>query len=407
MNNIFANIKEVQAILLKNTDTKIKRFLFDKIDFNQRLIGVIGARGVGKTTLILQYLRENHYRNESALFLYADNYLFTSGDLFNLARDFYLKENGRLMCVDEIHRFPNWNQELKNIYDSFPEMKIIFSGSSSLNLTKGKNDLSRRGVMYHLPGLSFREYLLFKGVNNILPYSFNELRNDYKKIARDVFEIDGVYKHFADYSNAGYYPFCFETNNKNLYRQQINSIIDKIIYEDIAGYYKLKTESLIVFKQVLNFFATISPGEININKLAQTLDKNHETITNFLEMLNETELIRFLSSDKSGYGLIRKAKKMYLDNTDLAMALNFNLGKDFNIGTRRELFVLNQLQNAGMRVVYSSMGDFVVDGVVLEIGGRSKKFKQIAGVKNSFLVKDDVVVADDGVIPLILFGFLY
>ncbi|MBU2456897.1 AAA family ATPase, partial [Patescibacteria group bacterium] len=175
MDQNIQNIKQTQYILLNKIDLKFKRFLFDKIDFKQRLIGIIGPRGVGKTTLILQYLKEKHYQDDKAIYFLADNVLFNKGDLLELAREFYLKHSGRLMCIDEIHRYANWNQELKNIYDTLPDLKIIFSGSSSLNLIKGKYDLSRRGVIYNLPGFSFREYLLFQENINIQKFSLNKL----------------------------------------------------------------------------------------------------------------------------------------------------------------------------------------------------------------------------------------
>ncbi|MBU1160680.1 MAG: AAA family ATPase [Patescibacteria group bacterium] len=407
MDQNIQNIKQTQYILLNKIDLKFKRFLFDKIDFKQRLIGIIGPRGVGKTTLILQYLKEKHYQDDKAIYFLADNVLFNKGDLLELAREFYLKHSGRLMCIDEIHRYANWNQELKNIYDTLPDLKIIFSGSSSLNLIKGKYDLSRRGVIYNLPGFSFREYLLFQENINIQKFSLNKLIKNYKNISINIAKNQNILKYFNEYLVHGYYPFFKETKNKQLYFQQLNNIIDKIIYEDIASFYHLKTQNLIVFKQILYFLATISPGEINPNKLANSLNKNYATISEYLDILEQTGLIRFLTTNKTGHSLIRYAKKVFLDNTNLLHTINKTIGSRIDIGATRELFILNQLQNAGHIPVYSAQGDLKVNNFIFEVGGRKKSNKQIQDLKNAFLVLDDILISDRNKIPLYLFGFFY
>lgn len=409
MNYNIQSIRETQHLLQNKVDLLFKRFIYQKIDFKQRLIGIVGPRGVGKTTLILQYLKQKHEQSQKALYVLADMVLLKKGDLYNLARKFYLNHGGRLICIDEIHRYVNWNQELKNIYDSLPNLKIIFSGSSSLNLIKGKGDLSRRGVIYNLPGLSFREYLIFtKKINNASVFTLNKLFKNYQNISIDLAkQIPDILKYFNAYLNSGYYPFFKETNNHQLYFQQINNIIDKTIYEDIANFYQLKTQNLITFKQILSFLATISPGEININKLANSLGKNHATISEYLSILEETGLIRFLTTSKSGHSLVRKSKKVFLDNTNLLQALNKNLGKTVQMGTKRELFVLSQLQNTGYCPAFIEKGDFLVNDFALEIGGKNKTKEQIKKIKKSFLALDDILIADYQKIPLYLFGFLY
>jgi predicted AAA+ superfamily ATPase len=407
MSDNIKNIREIYALLLNRVDLQYKRFLYNRIDFDQRLIGIIGPRGVGKTTLILQYLKENHADNPKAIYLLADNVFFEKNDLFNFVRDFYLKQGGRLVCIDEIHRYENWNQELKNIYDSFPDMKIIFSGSSSVDLVQGKHDLSRRGVVYNLPGFSFREYLLFETGQDLEVFSLDDIFSEHEKINMKLAKIENVLMHFNNYLSVGYYPFYRETKEVGLYYQKINNVIDKIIYEDITSFYKLKTQNLVVFKQMLVFLATISPGEVNVHKLANSLGKNYETVANYLEILNEASLVRFLGISKSGYALIRTAKKVYLDNTNLYGAINFNLGKEIQIGTMRENFMLNQLQNAGLNPTFSNVGDMKVSGVILEIGGKNKKIDQIKNIKSSFLVVDDILVGNEKQLPLYMFGFLY
>jgi uncharacterized protein len=401
------NIKEIQFLLLEKVDLAFKRHIYDDIDFSQRLIGLVGPRGVGKTTLILQYIKEKYAGSEKALYFAADNVLFKKGDLFEFAREFYLKQGGRLLCVDEIHRYPDWNQELKNTYDAFPELKIIFSGSSSLDLVKGQYDLSRRGVIYKLSGLSFREYLAFS--QNIIfeSFTFKHLIDHYQEIAKNIASENDILKHFNDYLLSGYYPFWMETKNLKLYYLQINNTIDKAVYEDIGSFYKLKTENLIVFKNILAFLAGITPGSFSVNKLASSLGKNHATISEYLKILAEAGLIRFLAKGKGGHAQIRRAEKVFLDNTNLAAALGEALGLVPEIGTQRELFALNQLQAGGNMPVYTEKGDLAVDNYILEIGGRNKSFSQIGRDRNSFLVLDDILVADHRKIPLYLLGFLY
>lgn len=400
-------IKEIQFLLIKNTALEYKRFLYDKIDYSQKLSGIIGPRGVGKTTLILQYLKENHAEDEKALYFTADSVLLKEGDLFGIADEFYHKHGGRLLCIDEIHRYPNWNQELKNIYDTLPKMRVIFSGSSSLNLIKGRFDLSRRGVLYKLPGLSFREYLVFFGLANFKTYSLESIVKNSAKISREIAGLENILMHFNAYLASGYYPFAKETQNKILYYQQINNVIDKAIYEDIAGFYKLKTENLIVFKKILHFLTAVTPGKFSINRLANSLGKNHATISEYLEILHETGLIRFFGNKKSGHALIRHAKKVFLDNTNLALALGETLGQKPLIGTQRELFALNQLENSGLVSTYPDKGDLSAGEYVFEIGGKNKNFSQIGNDSKAFLLSDDILIADRRKIPLYLFGFLY
>jgi len=403
------NIKEMQNILLENQNIDFKRFLYNEIDFSQQLIGIIGPRGVGKTTLILQYLKENFYKKkpDDAIYFLADNVVFEKGDLFELSKKLHIEQGVELICIDEIHKFPNWNQELKNIYDSFPNLRIIFSGSSSIDLVKGRYDLSRRGVVYNLPGFSFREFLVFYKGFTFKKIKFNDIINKHQSILKKISSEDKILRYFKEYLKIGYYPFFNRTKNVILYNDQISNTIDKVIYEDIASVYKLKTSNLITFKQILYFFATITPGEININKLASSLSRNHATISEYLNILQEAGLVRFLSNDKAGHMLVRHAEKIYLDNTNLLYAISTTVGKNIEIGMVREIFFLNQLEAIGKIACYTKKGDFSIDKITFEIGGKNKDDKQIKNIKNSFLVADNILYGDKKRIPLYLFGFLY
>lgn len=404
MDSYLAKIKETQALLLNQTTLTFKRFLYPKINFESRLIGIIGPRGVGKTTLILQYLKERGEVHDDFLYFTADSVLLEKGSLVELAREAYLKNGIRLLCIDEIHRFPNWNQELKNIYDSFPKLKIIFSGSSSLNLIKGKYDLSRRAISYELPGLSFREFLIYeKGIEH-KTISFKELITKHKEISKEIAKTEDVLLFFSNYLKHHYYPFYKEELELPLYYQQINAIIDKTIYEDIASCYKLKTENLLVFKQILAFLASIPPGEINTHKISKHLKKNHETITTFLNILHETKLIRFLGTEKIGHALLKHTKKVFVDNPNILHALCYSHGLEINHGYLRELFVLNQTQNAGLKPIYNEKADVEIAKTVFEIGGKQKKVRKSSNIT---VLSDDLLVSDGDKIPLYLFGFLY
>lgn len=406
MNELISHIQDTQQLLIQSTKSRFFRFLYKKIDFNEKLIGIIGPRGVGKTTLILQHLKAFSELKKKFLYFSADSVFLKEGDLFQLVKDFYYLEGGRLVAIDEIHRYANWNQELKNIYDSFPDLHIIFSGSSSLNLIQGKYDLSRRGSIYELPGLSFREFLNFEKNLNIKPFTLNTLLKDYEQLSRDLGK-DYILMYMKEYFEKGYYPFYAAQKNTNLYYQKINNIIDKTIYEDISSFYKLKTENLYVFKDILSFLATSSPGEINTHKLAKSTKRNYETVAHYLEILQDTCLIRNLSNDKKGHALIRNAKKVFLDNINILQAINYALGKKVSIGTARELFVLKHLQNSGNNPMYSSVGDLQVESTIFEIGGKGKNTSQIKGSKDAYLVLDNIISSSKGKIPLYLMGFLY
>jgi uncharacterized protein len=399
-------LKDIQQLLIQETKTDFQRFLLKKINFKLRLIGIVGQRGVGKTTLILQYLKQISHKHRNFLYLSADNTFLKEGDLLQLAWDFYFNEGGRLLCIDEIHRYQNWNQELKNIYDTFPDLRVIFSGSSSIDLVKGKYDLSRRAFLYHLPGLSFREFLLYhKGIKHA-PITLQSLLKDPQKNVQQ-FGSKHILMHFKEYLQQGYYPFGLETNDRILFYQQVSSLIDKAIHEDIASFYKLKTGNLNTFKEILSFLALTSPGTVNVHKLSNSLKKNNSTVAHYLDILQEASLIRYLTNDRYGHAFIRNAKKVFLENPNMFYALSSLLGKPENVGTIRELFMLNQLENAGYIPLYSQKGDLTVKNTTFEVGGKNKTWGKFEKKKNNYLVLDDILVGEKNIIPLYLFGFLY
>ena len=398
---------EKYARLLSHKKEIYHREIFDDFVLDGRIIGIVGPRGVGKTTFLLEYAKKNYQNSEKALYISADDPYFLNNTLVDCAQSFINHYNGELIFIDEIHRYKNWNQELKNIYDFFPGLKIIFSGSSSINLVKGKYDLSRRAIIYYLNGFSFREFLEYKLKVKLKIYTLDKLVKDHILISKRLLKIPKILGYFKEYLRVGYYPFAFEFRKTDNIYSAASNIIDKAIYEDIASFYNLKTANLIVFKKLLFFLATISPGEININKLSNSLQKDNKTIVEYLQILNDAGFIRFLLNDKKGHSFVRSIEKIYIDNTVLLYAINNYLDKQVQIGLAREVFACNQLKNAGCKIFYTKNGDITNNKYIFEIGGKNKNKKQIKDIRNSYFVIDDIIIGSKNTMPLYLFGFLY
>lgn len=392
--------------LLKNLHYTGHRYIFDDFNINNRLTGLIGPRGTGKTTLLLQYIKEKLANTRTAIYVSVDNIYFTQNNLVDFVDELYEVEGIKYFFFDEIHKYKNWNQELKNIHDSYPDVKIIFSGSSSLDLIKGTYDLSRRGILYKLEGLSFREYLKFKGIADIDPVNTADLVSGNTNLESALENIDRVRGHFKDYLLKGYYPYLFE--DPAAYYQKVANTIDKTIYEDISSYYSLKTENLIYLKKIIAYTATIPPGELNRNSIAKNIGLDNKTVQKYLTILNETGIITLLRENNPGSNLLKSTEKIYLNNPDIYHAVADDMGYAPKTGTIREIFFINMLLNSGNKIFYSKIGDFEVNHMYFEVGGKNKSKTQIKNnLENSFLVKDDIIYREKNVIPLIFFGFLY
>jgi hypothetical protein len=401
-------LKATYERLINQTETKTYRYLYPSFNLHNRLTGLVGARGVGKTTLLLQYIKNNLYKDRKAFYFSADNIYFNTTSLLDFINRMFLDEGIEIFFIDEIHKYKlgDWSQELKNIYDSFPSIKIVFSGSSSLDLVQGAYDLSRRAKMFRLHGLSFREYLNFKTGSTIEPVSFDLLMKNPQHYDGEWSQIPKIMGHFKDYLHYGYYPFLFE--DMMSYYEKISQIIDKTIYEDISQYYPLKTNYLYHLKKILNFLATIPPGQISVHNLANNLSIDDKTVFSYLKLLEETGLTRSVSAKVKGNQVLRKPEKLFLNNTTVLSAINSYLGHSIDKGTLRELFFIQSLEDAGINVFYSKLGDFRADKYVFEIGGKNKKQQQIKEVEmKAYLVKDDILVSAKNQIPLYYFGFLY
>ena len=390
--------------LLDNTDLSFKRYLYH--DFKpSRLTGIVGPRGVGKTTLMLQYIKENLAHDHKVFYFSADSVYFTQSTLLEFVNHLYDLEGYRFFFIDEIHKYTNWNQELKNLYDAFPDIKIVYSGSSMLELVKGSHDLSRRTKLYHLSGMSFREYLNYSEKSHVEAIDLASLLAHPKKFNR-LGLINKVMGHFKKYLATGYYPFIFE--DPHTYYERVKQIIDKIIFEDIPSCFDLKTQNLHLFQQILSYLATIPPGEVNTNNIAQNMGMAHQTIFNYLNILESVGLIQTVYPFEGGNQYLRKPQKIFLHNTSLLYTMQQFVGEALNKGTLRELYFIQTMRDANQKVYYSKQADYRTKACVFEIGGKNKTQEQIADIDMSaYLIKDDVLVASQQVIPLLFFGFIY
>ena len=381
-----------------------KRYLYEKIDWDSSPLCVTGARGVGKTTMLIQYYHEKYGDVEKCLYVSADNIEVSALGLFKVAKE-YFKYGGEALIIDEVHKYPLWQTELKNIMDTFKNKKIFFSGSSAMELKESKADLSRRVVYYHLKGLSFREYLKLKENINLPSFTLEEIVRDHLKISQKIAGHEPILKHFKRYLSGGYYPFFVE--GEHVYFSKVLNIIEKILYEDVAAAGNIKKSNMVLLKKILWLIATSVPFSANIEKMSRDLGLSKEYVYAYLEYLDLAELTHSLRGGGKGYRLIRKPEKIFMENPNLLYAINSHLMAESEQGAVRETFFVNQLKDI-LKITLSDRGDFTVsDKYIFEIGGKNKNFDQIQGLKNSYVAADRIEIGHGNKIPLYLFGFLY
>ena len=395
----------IQAGLLRLIPKARRRFLAEKIDWNKRLLGIVGARGTGKTTILLQYLASQDIRRQRHLYVSADHVRVQANGVYELA-SYFFRLGGENIVIDEIHKYANWPQELKNLYDAFPGARIFFSGSSTLALQKGKADLSRRAVFHNLPGLSFREYIYLAHGKKFKPFAFEDLLKNHSVLAFEILEKGPILGYFRDYLRYGVYPFFLESIDD--YIPKLLNVLEKVLYEDIPTVSGIKTTNVPVLKRILWLVATSDPFKPNIERMSRNLKISKEYVYTYLDLLERAKVLSGFLPSETGYRLVRKPSKIYMENTNLLRAVAGEIGAQGRVGVVRETFVANQLKNAGLNVRIPSRGDFLVEGkFLLEIGGKRKRKNQIQGVENAFIVKDDIEIGLNNVIPLWMFGFLY
>lgn len=385
---------------LQVVDTKFKRSLYSRINWNVRLIGIRGARGVGKTTMLLQRIKEAFPRFNEAMYVSLDNLWFNNNSLEDLVE--YLYTHGvHNIFLDEVHKYPNWSAHLKNFYDNYPDLNIVYTGSAMLAIDNSKVDLSRRQSLYTLKGLSFREYLEYEfGVKHEI-IKFQDLLENHTTQAMRITSQCKILKQFEDYLKHGYYPYYKEVGED--YYQRVEEVINLVIESDMPVAADVTFSTIQKIKKLLMVITQNVPLEPNIAKLTAQLETTRDQCLKMLYLLDKADLLYLLTDKLKDYKHLNNPKKIYLNNTNLMYALSANVSD----GNLRETFFANQLTSIGS-VVMPRQGDFFIDDkYIFEVGGSSKTFAQIADLPNSYLAIDDIEIGNGNRIPLWMFGFLY
>ena len=387
-------LREISSFLIGDTDTSFLRYLHDKIDWSDRLIGIKGARGIGKTTLLLQHIKL-HLQPHDTLYVVADHFYFSEHRLFDLAQRF-ANEGGKYLIIDEIHKYPEWSRELKLIYDLRPDLHVVFTGSSMLDIERGEEaDLSRRAIIYDMNGLSFREYLAMRHDIHLPVLRLSQILSHEYELPRHFLPL----AFFRDYLAKGYYPFSAHNN----YPIRLSQVIQKTIEVDIPYYARMNVSTVSKLKHLLAIISREVPFKPNYQKISQMLDVNRAQVKDYMLYLEKAGLIGQLRDATGGIRSLGKIEIIYLNNAALAYQLS---GGNPDVGSLRETFFYSQLRVVS-EVLSSPISDFSVDDITFEVGGRKKGQKQIEGAGQGYIVKDDINSGYGNIIPLWMFGLTY
>lgn len=379
--------------LIKQANTGFYRYMYDEVNWENRLIGLTGPRGVGKTTMLLQYIQSTLPLNQT-LYVTTEDFYFTQNSLLDLA-DTFVKAGGKYLFIDEIHKYNDWSRDLKLMYDYHSDLNIVFTGSSILDIKKGSADLSRRAVMYHMQGLSFREYLNLFHQIEVPQFTLDEILTH----RVDVPQIKHPLPLFDDYLKRGYYPFAIESD----FDLRLEQIVNQTLESDIPIYATMNVATGRKLKQLMAIVAESVPFKPNNSKIAEILNISRNNVSDYLLYIEEAGMIAQLRSETKGIRSLGKVDKIYLDNTNLVYNLVRN---NQNVGNVRETFFFNQLR-VKHSITSSSKADFKIDTMDFEIGGKNKGKKQIESSENGFIVKDNIEIAYLNTIPLWHFGLMY
>jgi hypothetical protein len=394
------NIKKYQERLKKSFKIEYKRYIYDTIDFNDKMVGLFGARGVGKTTILFQYLKELELQNKKALYISLD-YPFLSGvDLIDLVEK-YASEGGEYLLLDEVHRYEDFSSNLKTIYDLF-DIKVIFTSSSATSILNARSDLSRRVTLYSLNGFSFREYLEFKHQIALSAYAIEDIFQNHCEIAKELAKhnID-ILKEYKEYIEVGYYPFYFDKQTS--YYQSLLNTINLTIDLDLTSLGLIEQKYTYKLKKLLEVICESKPFEVNYTKIAALAQISRVKLYDYLSYLHDGQMLLMVDENVSGLKKVQKAAKIYLNNTNLLFAYCGSC----DVGTVRETFFANQISHV-YKLNISKQGDFLVNKkYTVEIGGKNKDFSQIKDIPDSFIAADGIEIGSKNKIPLWLFGFLY
>lgn len=386
---------ELYAKKLKTVSTDFVRYLYNQINWDSQLIVIMGARGVGKTTMVLQRILLTDAKKES-LYVSADNTFFAGNTLYDIATKF-AQEGGKVLYIDEVHKYQDWSKEVKMMYDFLPDLKVVITGSSILELIRGTDaDLSRRAIRYKLEGLSFREYLNLSLGLNIPTYTLEEILDGKVELPA---EVKYPLAHFKEYLTKGYFPFFKQDD----YYQRLENVINQTMEVDIPAYAKMNVSTARKLKQLLYVISRSVPFKPNFTEIGRAISSDRGTVADHMVYMEKSTLIRQLNFAPDGMDLVQKVDKIYLGNTCFIYAL---ADENPEIGNIRETFFYCAMC-VNHKVTSSPAADFIVKGHTFEVGGKSKKQKQIKNVNDAFVVKDDIENAYMNIIPLWTFGFNY
>ncbi len=385
-------IQRFQA-LIAETDTSFLRYNHQHIAWDDRMVAIVGARGVGKTTLLLQHIKLHLPLHES-LYVSADDFYFTEHRLLDFAEEFH-RMGGRYLFIDEIHKYAGWSKEMKLIYDYLPRLNMVFTGSSILDIFKGTDDLSRRVLLYKMHGMSFREYLNMRYQLDVPVYSLEQVLSHQVKMS----EVEFPLAAFREYLTGGYYPFA----RQGRYEERLLQIVNTTLETDIPLFARLNAATAVKLKRLLMVLAKSVPFKPNHSKLAEIIGIDRQTLADYIVYMEKAGLLKQLYDAMGGVRGLGKVSKLYLENTNLAHLLG---DAQTDVGNLRETFFFNQV-SVVHEVLSSPQSDFLVNGYTFEIGGRKKGNAQLQGLEKAYVVKDDIEYGFGNVIPLWHFGLLY
>lgn len=389
-------------MLISQINTGIVRDMMHSVNWEKQLVAIRGSRGVGKTTLIRQYIKQNYGISAGeALYCVMDSMYFANHTLLELAEQFHLM-GGTHLFLDEVHRYPTWSREIKEIIDLYPNMKITFTGSSLIQILNADADLSRRVLSYTMEGLSFREYLQFyKGIH-IPVYSLEDILTNYDDICAETNKLCHPQPLFEEYLRVGYFPFY--DGDEEEYYSRIENVIDFIVGQELPQFCGVDPANTRKVKALIQFLADSVPYELNIAKLSARLELNKNTVLSYINSLGRAELLLLLYSDSKTITRLQKPDKIYLHDPNMFYALGYGE----KIGTIRECFLINQLSVKHTVEYGKEQGDFIIDGnITIEVGGPDKTFEQVADIPNSYIFADRIELPVGKKLPLWMAGLVY
>ncbi|MDO4290249.1 MAG: AAA family ATPase [Eggerthellaceae bacterium] len=384
---------EYMRLQLNGVKSSFHRYVYDQINWDNRMLGLVGPRGVGKTTLFLQRIKEKHDLSNT-LYVSVEHLYFANHTLVDTAERFY-KNGGLYLFVDEVHKYEGWSRELKLIYDSFPDLHVYFTGSSALDIERGEADLSRRAPKYLMQGLSFREYLAIERGADVPVFTLEQILNHEESLPG----VQHPLPLFAEYLRRGYYPFGSDTD----FAIELNQVITRTLEVDIPQFANMTIATGRKLKRLMAVVSTLVPFKPNFVSLASQIQASRNNVEDYLAYMEKAGMIAQLRADAKGMGLLGKVEKVYLDNTNILYALSD--GRE-DVGTVRETFFFNQAR-VRCDVRSSAISDFQIDGITFEVGGKSKGKDQLKGAERGVVVKDDIEYGYGSVVPLWAFGLMY